>query len=61
MKKWVHLSSFLPVLQFVVDTSKINEAVVAIYVYVSESSHFALLENGVRYYAMTQSLGDICA
>ena len=53
MKKWVHLSSFLPVLQFFVDTSKINEAVVVIYVYVSESSHFALLENGVRYYAMT--------
>ena len=40
-------------LQFFVDTSKINEAVVAIYVYVSESSHFALLENGIRYYAMT--------
>ena len=53
MKKWVHLSSFLSFLQFFVDTSKINEAVVAIYVYVSESSHFALLENGIRYYAMT--------
>ena len=49
MKKWVHLSSFLSFLQFSVDTSKINKAVVEIYVYVSDSSHFALLENGIRY------------
>ena len=26
------------------------------YMYVSESSRFALLENGIGYYAMTQSL-----
>ena len=34
------------------DISKKCEAVIAIYVYASESSRFALLENGVDYYAM---------
>ena len=32
--------------------SKKFEAVIAIYVYASESSFFALLENGVAYYVM---------
>ena len=32
---------------------------IAIYVYASESSHFALLKNGIGYYAMTLSLEDI--
>ena len=34
------------------DISKKSKAVIAIYVYACESSPFALLENGVGYYAM---------
>ena len=34
-------------------SAKKSESVITIYVYVSESSRFALLENGVGYYAMT--------
>ena len=40
-------------LQFFADISKKSKAVIAIYVYASESSRFALLENGVGYYAMS--------
>ena len=36
-----------------------SKGVIAIYVYASESSRFALIENGVGYYAMTYSLEDI--
>ena len=49
----------MPFLQFFADFSKTSKAAVAVYVYASESSRFALLENGIGYYAMTQSLGDI--
>ena len=41
------------------DRNKISKAVIAIYVYASESSRFALLENGIGYYAVTESLEDI--
>ena len=65
-KKWGHLSDFhvsfliygpyivknCPFLQFFADVSKKSKAVIAIYVYASESSRFALLENGIGYYAM---------
>ena len=40
-------------LQFLVDVSKKPKAVIVIYVYASASSSFALLENGIGYYAMT--------
>ena len=40
-------------LQFFADVSKKSKAVKAIYVYASESSRFALLRNGVGYYAIT--------
>ena len=46
------LSKIVSFLQFFADISKKSETVIAIYVYASESSHFALLENGVGYYAM---------
>ena len=47
------LSKIVSYLQFFADISKESIAViVAIYVYASESSPFALLENGVGYYAM---------
>ena len=39
--------------QIFADVSKKSEAVIAIYVYASESSRLALLENDVDYYAMT--------
>ena len=40
-------------------SAKKSKAVIAIYVYASESSRFALLRNGVGYYAITESLEDI--
>ena len=46
------LSKLVSFLQFFADISKKSKAVIAIYVYASESSRFALLENGVGYYAM---------
>ena len=45
--------------QFFVDVSEKSKAITEIYVYASESSRFALLENGIGYYAMTYSLKDI--
>ena len=47
------LSKIVSFLQFFVDIRKKSKAVIAIYVYASESSCFALLENGVGSYAMT--------
>ena len=47
------LSKIVSFLQFSADVSKICKAVIAIYVYASESSCFALLENGVGYSAIT--------
>ena len=47
------LSKIVSFLQFFADISKKSKAVIAIYVYASESSRFALLENGISYYAMT--------
>ena len=47
------LSNIMPYLQFLADVSKKPKAVTAIFVYTSESSCFALLENGDGYYAMT--------
>ena len=46
------LSEILFFLQFFADASKRSKAVIAIYVEVSERSHFALLENGICYYAI---------
>ena len=46
------LSKIVSFLQFFVDISKKSKAVIAIYAYASESSRFAVLENGVCYYAM---------
>ena len=49
----LELSKIICFLQVFADVSKKPKAVTAIYVYASESSRFALLENGVGYYAMT--------
>ena len=48
MKKWSYLS----------DLSQKSKSVKAIYMYVSESSRYALLENGIVYYPMTYCFGD---
>ena len=53
------LAKIVPFLQCFADISKKSKTVIAIYVYASESSRCALLENGVGYYAMIQSLQDI--
>ena len=47
------LSEIVSFLQYFAKVSKKSKSVIAIYVYVSESSRFALLEYGVGYYAMT--------
>ena len=47
------LSKIVSFLQFLADISEKSKADIAIYVYASESSHFALLETGFGYYAMT--------
>ena len=46
------LSKIATYLQFLADVSKKSKAVIAFYVYVSESSRFTLLENGIGSYAM---------
>ena len=47
------LSKNVSFLQYFADVSKKSKVVIAIYVYTFESSRFALLENGIGYYAMT--------
>ena len=47
------LSKIVFFLQFFTDVSKKSISVIAIYVYASESTRFALLRNGVGYYAIT--------
>ena len=47
------LLKIVPFLQFFADVSKKSKAVIAIYVYASESSRLALLENGIGYYTTT--------
>ena len=46
------LSKIVSFLQLFADISKKSKALLAIYVYASESSRFALSENGFDYYAM---------
>ena len=53
------LSKIVSFLQFSADVSKKCKGVIAIYVYASESSCFALLENGVGYSAITLSLEEL--
>ena len=45
--------------QFLADASKKSRVVIAFNVYISKSSHFAFLENGISYYAMNYILQDI--
>ena len=47
------LSKIVSFSQFFADVSKKSKTVREIYVYTSESSCFALLENGIGYYAIT--------
>ena len=47
------LSKTVSFLQFFADVTKNSKAVIAIYVYTSESSRFTLLENGIGYSVMT--------
>ena len=53
------LSKIVSFLHFFANVSNKSKAVIAVYVYAFESSRFALLENGIGYYAMTYSLEDI--
>ena len=46
------LSKIVSFVQFFADISKTSKAVIAIFVYASECSRFAFLENGVGYYGM---------
>ena len=47
------LSKIVFFLQFFTDVSKKSISLIAIYVYASEVTRFALLRNGVGYYAIT--------
>ena len=53
------LSKIVTFLHFFANVSNKPKAVIAIYVYAFESSRFAVLGNGIGYYAMTYSLEDI--
>ena len=53
------LSKIVSFLHFFADLSNKSKAFMAVYVYAFESSRFALLENGIGYYAVTYSLEDI--
>ena len=44
--------------QFLADLGKKSKTVIASYVYASKHPRFTLLENGIGYYAMTDSLDD---
>ena len=46
------LSEIVSFLQFFADVSKKSKAVIEFYKCASESSCFAILENGIGYYAM---------
>ena len=52
-------SKIVSFLHFIADISKSYKAVVAIYVYASESSPFTLLKNGVGFYAIIYCLEDM--
>ena len=47
------LAKTVSFLEILADVSKKCKAVIAIYVYASENSRVALLENGIGYHAMT--------
>ena len=53
------LSKIVSFLYFFANVSNKSKAVIAVYVSVFEISCFALLENGIAYYAMTYSSEDI--
>ena len=50
------LSKIMSFLQYFAYVSKKSKVVIAICVYASESSRFALLESGVDYYVMTKKM-----
>ena len=53
------LSKKVHFLQFCADLSRKFKSFKAIYIYIPESSRYALSENGIAYYAMTYWFGDI--
>ena len=53
------LSKKVHILQFCADLSKKSRSIKAIYIYVSGRSGYALSENGIVYYAMTDCFEDI--
>ena len=53
------LSKKMHFLQFCADLNKKSMSIKAIYIYASGRFRYALLENGIVYYAMTYCFGDI--
>ena len=53
------LSKIVSFLHFFADISKSYKAVIALYIYASESSPFTLLKNGVGFYAIIYCLRDM--
>ena len=59
LSRIVSVFLFFSLFFFFSDISNKSKAVIAAYVYASESSHFSILENGIGYYVMAYSLEDI--
>ena len=55
----LELSKNVQYLQFCADPSKKSKYIKATYMYASERARCALSENGIVYYAMIYSFGDI--
>ena len=53
------LSKKVPFLQFCTDLGKKSKSIEATYIPASETSCYALSENGIVYYAMTYCFGNI--
>ena len=59
LKKCISLSKKVHFLQFCVELSKKFKSIKAIHIYAFKRSRYALSKNGIVYYAMTYSFGDI--
>ena len=55
------MSKKLHFLQFCADLSKKSKSIKASYIYATERSRYAVSENSIVYYAMTNCFGDIRA
>ena len=55
----LELSKIAHFLQFCADLSKKSKSIKGVYIYAPERYRYTLSENGIVYYAMTYSFGNI--